>query len=823
MKNIKKIMVLILSVLMSNIMIPINIKAESKELENRNTVYYPSDISDKSLSETFMMPEGKTQDSSISGNILTITKSIHASGYSVSNKKLNLAVNDYVWLFKYNAPKDEDIAENKNGGIAFSLHNDTNYSPEKSIIGNLGIYSGLTKSINVEFDNYKDDKFDTDINDSDINSHIAITTSNEVNKHSSIKKLLNPLWNNKDNVIKITWKLKDQGTTDKLNDNTYTLTYEYYQGSSLLKGSPITNSRDFSYNELFNVLGSEEAYVSISGSTGNIAKQQTLSYVNIYPYTINYLLQLKDGTKTTTPVPNSNIKTGKLPEGENSIGTLPTFDKYKLIENQSNVITINTSENIFTFYYEDDAPIINGVKDETIEFGKDIDLNANITAIDDEDGDITKNITIEGNVDSKVSKDYEITYKIKDSAGNISTVKKIVTVNKGLNDTNEPSVEDEKIMQGKEINLIDNVTNINTLPKDTKLSDTTSPKIDTNLPGNYFGEITVTYPDGSIDKKQINIIVEKVIPSDTELYSVTADIINKKENELLNEQDVKKAVKTTAPLEKIFSIKVNGTLPKTGLNNKVSVTITYKDNTKDDVEVVINFNKVVTSTPKPAPSTKPNVIPKPTVTPKITPTPKPKGRTCQDDGYPAGYYWSDEKKACITDIKVTPKPVAVAPVKPTTPKASSTPTPTSTPKPTPTPEISPEQRCQADGKYWYDGKCNDTKMVIEESTIKPEPPKKTGEWSIVGLLITLLSVVASSVLWFLKEEDIDEDGKSIVRKPIYKKFIFIPTVLGIIYFIFSSKFSGSMVVINSSSIISIIIAIVTIILLILGLLWYEKE
>ncbi len=59
----------------------------------------------------------------------------------------------------------------------------------------------------------------------------------------------------------------------------------------------------------------------------------------------------------------------------------------------------------------------------------------------------------------------------------------------------------------------------------------------------------------------------------------------------------------------------------------------------------------------------------------------PAGRTCQDDGYPAGYYWSDSAQACITDYVPTPKPVVTTPQN----KPATTPKPTETPTPTPTP------------------------------------------------------------------------------------------------------------------------------------------
>ena len=73
------------------------------------------------------------------------------------------------------------------------------------------------------------------------------------------------------------------------------------------------------------------------------------------------------------------------------------------------------------------------------------------------------------------------------------------------------------------------------------------------------------------------------------------------------------------------------------------------------------------------------------------------GRTCQDDGYPAGYYWDEEKQACLapagassgqgtgtasgTGNKVPASQTTAAPT--ATPAASSSTTPTAAPTPTP--------------------------------------------------------------------------------------------------------------------------------------------
>ncbi len=52
--------------------------------------------------------------------------------------------------------------------------------------------------------------------------------------------------------------------------------------------------------------------------------------------------------------------------------------------------------------------------------------------------------------------------------------------------------------------------------------------------------------------------------------------------------------------------------------------------------IITYTSTIVNPNPTPAPT--------PTSTPKVSPNP---GRTCQDDGYPAGYTWDDAKQACV--------------------------------------------------------------------------------------------------------------------------------------------------------------------------------
>ena len=75
----------------------------------------------------------------------------------------------------------------------------------------------------------------------------------------------------------------------------------------------------------------------------------------------------------------------------------------------------------------DAAPVINGVEDVTIKVGTNFDALDNVTVKDKEDTNLT--IEVSGDtVDVNTVGEYTVTYTVKDSAGNVTTVNRIVKV-----------------------------------------------------------------------------------------------------------------------------------------------------------------------------------------------------------------------------------------------------------------------------------------------------------------------------------------------------------------------------------------------------------
>ena len=97
-------------------------------------------------------------------------------------------------------------------------------------------------------------------------------------------------------------------------------------------------------------------------------------------------------------------------------------------------------------------------------------------------------------------------------------VKVVVQDKKTQADENEPKVKDEIIKEGEKPDLTDNVTNLDKLPKGTKVKDITPDgEINPNKPGEYEGTLEIEYPDGSKDTVKVKAVVEKknVASSDT--------------------------------------------------------------------------------------------------------------------------------------------------------------------------------------------------------------------------------------------------------------------------------------------------------------------
>ena len=198
-----------------------------------------------------------------------------------------------------------------------------------------------------------------------------------------------------------------------------------------------------------------------------------------------------------------------------------------------------------------------------------------------------------------------------------------------------PQVTEEIIKVGDKPNLIDNVTNLSSLPAGTKIVDITPVgQIDTTKPGTYSGTVRVDYPDGSSTEVPVPV---NVLPAPvTETYKVTYRF-------------------ESATADNNLPAEVLSLLPQSGTyTTSSSAAITFVPEAPMPVEVAVasgtwkfvGYEKVEEGTsltfigkwsfeakqvpspqpqpqPEPAPQPKPEPAPQPQSVPKPEPQPSP--------------------------------------------------------------------------------------------------------------------------------------------------------------------------------------------------------
>jgi ABC-type oligopeptide transport system substrate-binding subunit len=119
---------------------------------------------------------------------------------------------------------------------------------------------------------------------------------------------------------------------------------------------------------------------------------------------------------------------------------------------------------------EDLAPEFSGMTSHSMAVFDEFDPMAGVTATDAEDGDLTSVITYESTVDNLVAGTYTVTYTVTDSAGNVTTATRSVTVNppapenyplaqyqEGVNLSLLDGVEKDKLFAAAESYMLENV------------------------------------------------------------------------------------------------------------------------------------------------------------------------------------------------------------------------------------------------------------------------------------------------------------------------------------------------------------------------------
>lgn len=77
-------------------------------------------------------------------------------------------------------------------------------------------------------------------------------------------------------------------------------------------------------------------------------------------------------------------------------------------------------------------PILTGVSNKTVNLNSKFSAKLGVKAKDNYDGNITKKVTVKGSVNTKKVGKYTLTYSVKDSSGNKTVAKRIITVKKTI-------------------------------------------------------------------------------------------------------------------------------------------------------------------------------------------------------------------------------------------------------------------------------------------------------------------------------------------------------------------------------------------------------
>ncbi|WP_074432723.1 glycosyl hydrolase family 18 protein [Clostridium ihumii] len=170
------------------------------------------------------------------------------------------------------------------------------------------------------------------------------------------------------------------------------------------------------------------------------------------------------------------------------------------------------------------APIIIGLSNKTINIGDDFDPLHDVTANDKEDGDLTDKIVVEGNVDTNKQGKYTLKYSVSDSKGETTTKNRIITVEEKTT-TPEPEINEAPILKGvidKTINIGDKFDSLEGITANDKEDGDLTDKIvvegnvDTNKVGKYKLTYSVSDSKGETVNRNRTITVEESITGEPE-------------------------------------------------------------------------------------------------------------------------------------------------------------------------------------------------------------------------------------------------------------------------------------------------------------------
>ena len=216
-----------------------------------------------------------------------------------------------------------------------------------------------------------------------------------------------------------------------------------------------------------------------------------------------------------------------------------------------------------------------------------------------------------------------------------------------------------------------------------------------------------------------------------------------------------------------------------------------------------------------------------TVTSNGSPAEPEPGRTCQDDGYPAGYTWSDEKQACIcTEAVCNVRPTS----KPTTGGGSNSKvTPPNTGEANLSSSPDPLDAAKVEVNEPKDDKADALVGAVKGTT---------ASWALLNLIAAGIAVVLGVILLMSKskKEEVvtDENGNQIYnnfneavtetykRSKTLKLTAVIAALVSVILFLLTEDMTKAMVISDQWTIVMILIMAASAVCCIFGFRWKEE-
>ena len=166
--------------------------------------------------------------------------------------------------------------------------------------------------------------------------------------------------------------------------------------------------------------------------------------------------------------------------------TYTVTDKWGNVAEETTILTV----------IKDEAPVITGVVDKTIEKNEKFDPLEGVEVTDDNDKDIKSKLKVTGQVNNKVAGEYKLSYSVTDSANNTTRAQRTITVLPTIEDgivmNSAPTitgVKDQTIKVGESFDPKAGVS-----AKDKEDGDLTSKiEIDGEVNTNKAGEYKLTY------------------------------------------------------------------------------------------------------------------------------------------------------------------------------------------------------------------------------------------------------------------------------------------------------------------------------------------